>query len=176
MDTQRPDDQHAFEPDSLSRRKVLLGIGASGLAAAFATQKVEVGLAQDATATADSGLPEGTGFVSLSSVPIREMPTEPFKIAVSRLTMEPGAEFPNSTLPYISMAYVEEGTRVICPPGGEGRYITDADGKLVDSGAMEMAFPLGTWCYTDPDTMDGVRNDGTDNATLLFLEFIPTTE
>jgi hypothetical protein len=57
--------------------------------------------------------------------------------------------------------------------GGEGRYITDADGKLVDSDAIEMAFPQGTWCDTNPDMMDGVRNDGTDKATLLFLQFVP---
>jgi hypothetical protein len=131
--------------------------------------------AGDATPPTASGLPEGVGVVSLSSVPIRDLPTEPFTIVVSRLTLEPGAVVPNSTVPYPSVAYVEKGEGVICPPGGEGRFITDAEGKLVDSGAIEMAFPVGTWCYTTPNTMDGVRNDGTEQATGLILELIPTT-
>ncbi len=168
------DSQHS---NDLSRRKVLLGIGASGLAAALATQKVEAAFAQDATpraASAPGGLPEGTGFELLGNVPIRDLPTEPFTILVSRLTMEPGSEFPNSSLPYPSMTYIEKGTDLICPPGGEGRFITDAEGNPVDSGADEMAFPLGTWCYTEPNTMDGLRNDGTDQASILSLELVPT--
>ena len=173
MDGQRADNQPALEPDSLSRRNVLLGIGASGLAAVFATQKVEVAFAQDATPSADSGLPEGMSLTSLSSVPIRDLPTEPFQIVMYRITLEPGAVVPNAAVPYPSAAYIEAGENVICPPGGEGRFITDAEGRLVDSGAMEMPFPLGTWCYTTPDTMDGVRNDGPDQATLLGVELVP---
>lgn len=95
---------------------------------------------------------------------------------MSRLTLEPGSVAPNSETPYPSAAYVEAGEGLICPPGGEGRFITDADGKLVNSGGDEMAFPLGTWCYTAPNTMDGVRNDGDDQASLLIVELIPTTE
>lgn len=166
MDAQRSND--------LSRRTVLLGIGASGLGAAFVTQQSQAVNAQDATPSADSGMPEGTGFELLGNVPIRDMPTEPFAIVVSRLTMEPGSEFPNSALPHPSMTYVEEGTGLICPPGGEGRFITDAEGNPVDSGADEMAFPLGTWCYTAPNTMDGLRNDGSDRASILSIELVPT--
>jgi hypothetical protein len=160
--------------NDLSRRTLLLGIGASGLAAALTIQKVEATLAQDATPRVGSELPEGVGFTSLSSVVIRDMPTQPFKIVVSRITLEPGAVVPNSALPYPSMVYLEKGDEVICPPGGEGRFITDAEGKLVNSGGDEMAFPAGTWCYTTPNTMDGVRNDGTDQASGLSLELVPS--
>ena len=175
MDEPRVSDQHVVEVDGVSRRTVLLGIGASGLAAAFATQKVEAAFAQDATAAAESGLPEGVGFTLIGVGPIRDLPTEPFTIQVSRITLEPGAVVPNSAVPYPTTAYVEEGTGLICPAAGEGRYITDAEGKLVNSGAEEMAYPLGTWCYTAPDTMDGVRNDGTERASLLLIDLIPTT-
>ena len=95
---------------------------------------------------------------------------------MTRLTLEPGAVVPNSSVPYPSAAYIEEGEGVICPPGGEGRFITDAEGNLVNSGGDEMAFPLGTWCYTAPNTMDGVRNDGPGRASILVLDLIPTTE
>ena len=162
--------------DGLSRRTALLRIGAGGLAAALGTQKLEAVHAQDATPPATSGLPEGLGFSAFGAFPVRDLPTEPFTIAVSRITLEPGAVAPNSESPYPQAAYVEAGEGLICPPGGEGRFITDADGKLVNSGGEEMAFPLGTWCYTAPNTMDGVRNDGENQASLLLVELIPTTD
>ena len=173
MDDPRATDQRALEPDGLSRRKMILGIGVTGLAAALVTQNGGAVYAQDGTPEADSGLPEGMSLTSLSSVPIRDLPTEPFQIVMYRIPLEPGAVIPNSALPYPSAAYVEAGKNVICPPGGEGRFITDTEGKLVDSGGDEMAFPLGTWCYTTPDAMDGVRNDGPDQATLLGVELVP---
>jgi hypothetical protein len=166
MDTHRSND--------LSRRTMLLGIGAGGLAAALGTPKVEPAYAQVATPRGGTSLPEGVGFISLSSVPIRDLPTEPFTIVVSRVTLEPGAVVPNTAVPYPAMVYVEKGEGVICPPGGEGRFITDAEGNLVNSGGDEMAFPQGTWCYTTPNTMDGVRNDGTDQASGLSLELVPS--
>ena len=39
-----------------------------------------------------------------------------------------------------------------------------------------MVFPVGTWCYTSPNTVDGLRNDGTDQASVLGIELVPTTE
>ena len=173
MDDPRAIDQRALAPDGLSRRKVLLGIGATGLAAALVTQNGGAVYAQAGTTEPDSGLPEGVSLTSLSSVPIRDLPTEPFQIVMYRITLEPGAIIPNSALPYPSATYVEAGENVICPSGGGGRFITDAEGKLVDSGGHEMAFPLGTWCYTTPDAMDGVRNDGPDQAAFLGVELVP---
>jgi hypothetical protein len=39
-----------------------------------------------------------------------------------------------------------------------------------------MVMPVGTWCYTSANVMDGLRNDGTDQATVLGIELVPTTE
>lgn len=150
---------------------MLLGLGASGLAVALARAAAPAA-AQDGTPAAGE-MPEGMEFASFGAIPIRDLPAERFRIAVSRLSLEPGTVVPNSALPYPSMAYVEAGEGLICPPGGEGRYITDAGGNPVNEGGDEMPFPLGTWCYTTPNTMDGVRNDGTDRAVLLLLELIP---
>ncbi len=164
---------NAHRPNDLSRRTVLLGIGASGLAA-FATQRIEAARAQEATPAADSGMPEGMNFSALGGgIPIPDLPTEPFTIQVGRVTLEPGVATPISSSPYPTMAYVEEGEGLICPPAGEGRRVYDAEGKVVDSGAGEFPFPLGTWCYTAPDTMDGVRNDGTDRASVLLIDLVP---
>ena len=163
------------EVDGLSRRSVVLGIGAGGIAVALANA-TGAARAQDGSPAPDGGMPEGMELASLGAVPIRDLPTEPFRIAVARLTLDPGAVVPNAAVPYPSMAYVEVGTGLICPPGGEGRYITDADGNPVNEGGDEMPFPLGTWCYTTPDTMDGVRNDGTERVVMLLLELVPTEE
>lgn len=160
MDPPRSHSLPTLASDGLSRREVLLRASVGGFAAALATQKIEAVLAQDSTPAAESGLPEGVSIASLSAVPIRDLPTEPFTIQAYRVTLEPGAVIPNSSMPYPSMAYVEEGDGLICPPAGEGRWVYDAEGKVIASGAGEFAYPLGTWCYTAPDTMDGVRNDG----------------
>lgn len=163
---------NAHRSNDLSRRTVLLGIGASGLAA-FVTQRIEAARAQESTPAADSGTPEGMSFSSLGGIPIPDLPTEPFTIQVARLTLEPGVATPISSSPNPSMAYVEEGEGLICPPAGEGRWVYDVEGKVVHSGAGEFPFPLGTWCYTAPDTMDGVRNDGTDQASILLIDLVP---
>lgn len=175
MDAHRSENLPAFEPDGLSRR-VVLRAGAGGLAAAVMVQKIDAALAQDATPEADSGLPEGVSIASLSAVPIRDLPAEPFTIHVARVTLEPGAVIPNSSVSYPSMAYVEEGEGLMCPPAGEGRWVYDAEGKVIASGAGEFAFPLGTWCYTAPDTLDGVRNDGAEPVTVLVMDLVPTAE
>lgn len=173
MGTEHPDDLNAFEPDGLSRRDMLV-LGVGGLAFALVAQGSEAALAQDATPAADSGMPEGLGFASLGGAPVRDLPTKPFTIQVARVTLEPGALAPNSSAPYPSLTHVEEGEGVVCPPGGEGRWIYDSEGKVVASGAGEYPFPLGTWCYTAPDTMDGARNDGSEQASLLIIDLVPT--
>ena len=81
VDIQNPEDLQAFELDGLSRRQVLLRVGAGGLAAALGAQKVGVAYAQDATPAADSGLPEGVNMAaSFGAFPVRDLPTEPFTI------------------------------------------------------------------------------------------------
>ena len=87
--------------------------------------------------------------------------------------MEQGSSLPNSALPYPSMTYTEKGD-FICPPGDEGRTIYNTDGTVFDSGAGEMAYPEGLWCYTAPNAMDGIRYDGAEPGSLLGIELVPT--
>ena len=158
---------NAFTVIGLSRREMVLRLSAAGLGIALATRNAAPALAQDE-------LPEGTAFTPLGGAPIADLPEKPFTLQVSRITMEPGALFPNSSFPYPTLAYIEKGTGFICPPGGEGRWIYDADGKLIASGGDEMAFPESAWCYTAPDTMDGLRNDGDEQGSFLAFDFVPT--
>ncbi len=159
---------------SVSRRTALTGLGAVGLSLAFAigNHAVAQDATPDASPVASGELPEGVTLTSLSGLPIRDLPTKPFALRVYRVSLEPGVTLPNAQAPYASSTYVEEGN-FVCPPGGEGRFIYDAEGNIVDSGAHEMAFPLGTWCYTAPNTMDGLRNDTTERATVLAIDLIP---
>ncbi len=179
METHRADGSDVLEADGLSRREALLRIGAGGLAVALATQGVETAHAQEATPAPVgevSGMPEGVTLIPLGGFPVHDLPTEPFTIRVVRVTLEPGASVPPAAVPYPAAAYVEAGEGVTCPEGGEGRWLYGPDGELLDSGTMEMVFPVGTWCYTSPNTVDGIRNDGTDQASILGIELVPTTE
>jgi quercetin dioxygenase-like cupin family protein len=182
METHRADDPDVVEPDGLSRREALLHIGAGGLAVALAAQGIETAHAQEATSTPVgpggdvSGMPEGVALIPLGGFPVHDLPTEPFTIRMVRVTLEPGAVVPPAAVPYPAAAYVEAGEGVMCPEGGEGRWLYGPDGELLDSGTMEMVFPVGTWCYTSPNTVDGIRNDGTDQASILGIELVPTTE
>ena len=164
-------------PFGLSRRAALGRTGAVvaalGLGGRLGRAAAQEASPSAASPSADSGLPAGVALESLSAVPIRDLPTEPFTLVMYRITMEPGTSLPNAALPYVSMTYSEKGD-FVCPPGGEGRYIYDPDGKITDSGAGEMTYPAGMWCYTAADTMDGIRNDGSKTNSLLGIEFVPT--
>jgi quercetin dioxygenase-like cupin family protein len=177
--TYRADAPDVLEPDGLSRRKVLLRIGASGLAVALVTHRIETAHAQEATPAPVgevSGMPEGVTLIPLGGFPVHDLPTEPFTIRVVRVTLEPGAVVPPGAVPYPVGAYVETGEVVLVPEGG-GRWVYGPDGELLDSGTMEeMVLPVGTWFYTSPNTVDGIRNDGTDQALILGIELVPTTE
>jgi quercetin dioxygenase-like cupin family protein len=179
METHRADDTDVLEPDGLSRREVLLRIGAGGLAVALAAQAVETAHAQEATPAPVgevSGMPEGVTLIPLGGFPVHDLPTEPFTIRVLRVTLEPGAVVPPGAVPYPVGAYVEAGEVVLVPEGG-GRWVYGPDGELLDSGTMEeMVLPVGTWLYTSANTVDGLRNDGPDQASILGIELVPTTE
>ena len=182
METHRADDPDVLEPDGLSRREVLLRIGAGGLAVALAAHGVETTHAQEATPTAVahvgdvSGMPEGVNLIPLGGFPVHDLPTEPFTIRVVRVTLEPGAVVPPGAVPYPAAAYVEAGEGLVCPEGGEEHWLYGPDGEVLHSGTKEMVMPVGTWCYTSPNTVDGVRNEGTDRASILGIELVPTTE
>ena len=181
METHLAADPDVVEPDGLSRREALLRICAGGLAVALATQGIETAHAQEATPAPVghvgdvSGMPEGVTLIPLGGFPVHDLPTEPFTIRMVRVTLEPGAVVPPGAVPYPAAAYVEAGEVVLVPEGG-GRWLYGPDGELLDSGTMEMVFPVGTWCYTSPNTVDGLRNDGTDQASVLGIELVPTTE
>ncbi|MDQ3692350.1 MAG: hypothetical protein M3464_01805 [Chloroflexota bacterium] len=179
METHRAADPDVLEPDGLSRREVLLRIGAGGLAVALVTHGVETAHAQEATPAPVgevSGMPEGVTLIPLGGFPVHDLPTEPFTIRVVRVTLEPGAVVPPGAVPYPAAAYVEAGEVVLVPEGG-GRWVYGPDGELLDSGTMEeMVLPVGTWFYTSANTVDGLRNDGPDQASILGIELVPTTE
>jgi quercetin dioxygenase-like cupin family protein len=182
METHRADDPDMVEPNGLSRREALLRIGAGGLAVALGTHGIEGAHAQEATPAPVghvgdvSGMPEGVNLIPLGGFPVHDLPTEPFTIRMVRVTLEPGAVVPPGAVPYPAAAYVEAGEVVLSPEGG-GRWVYGPDGELLDSGTMEeMVLPVGTWFYTSPNTVDGIRNDGTDQASILGIELVPTTE
>ena len=184
MGTHRAADPDVLEPDGLSRREALLRIGAGGLAVALAAQGTETAHAQEATPTAVahvgdvSGMPEGVTLIPLGGfpVPVHDLPTEPFTIRMMRVTLEPGAVVPPAAVPYPAAAYVEAGEGLFCPEGGENRWLYGADGEVLHHGTKKMVMPVGTWCYTSANTVDGLRNEGPDRATVLGIEFVPTTE
>ena len=173
MDTHRADGSDVLEPDDLSRREALLRIGAGGLAVALAAHGIETAHAQDV-----SGMPEGVTLIPLGGfpVPVHDLPTGPFTIRMMRVTLEPGAVVPLGAVPYPAAAYVEAGEGLICPEGGEERWAYGPDGEVLHSGTEEMVMPVGSWCYTSANVMDGLRNDGTDQASVLGIELVPTTE
>lgn len=166
MDTSRP--------DGVSRRRVLLRVGTGGLTIALLANGLEATRAQEATPPAGGGLPAGVNAMPLAVAPIADMPTGPFTINLTRLTLEPGALVPNSASPFPSVAYLEAGSGVVCPPADDGRVVYGLDGKVVVSGGQEFAWPVGTACYTAPNNLDGVRNDGTDRASILAIDLVPT--
>lgn len=172
MDPHSPDDPFLVKSDGVSRRDALR-LGAGGLAVALLAHGIETTRAQDGTPPVSGGLPAGASLTSLSAFPVRDLPTKPFTIRASQLTLEPGTVIPNSASPYPSAAYAEDGD-FVCPPAGE-RWIYDPAGKVIASGTGLLTFPKGTWCYTPPDALDGIRNDGSKPASILLLELVPTT-
>ena len=179
METHRADDTDVLEPDGLSRREVLLRIGAGGLAVALAAHGGETAHAQEATPAPVgevSGMPEGVTLIPLGGFPVHDLPTGPFTIRMMRVTLEPGAVVPPGAVPYPAAAYIEAGEGLICPEGGEERWLYGPDGEVLHSGTKEMVMPVGTWLYTSANTVDGFRNDGPDQATILGIELVPTTE
>ncbi len=121
-------------------------------------------------------MPPGMSATPLFGVPVTDMPTAPFMIVLTRFTLDPGTVVPNSAFPYPSITYVESGDGVVCPAADDGRFLYGPDGKLITSGGGEFAFPVGTACYTSPNTLDGLRNDGSDVASLLGIDLMPVPE
>ena len=171
MDTHPSSHAVAFEPDGVSRREVLIRAGAGGLGIALLAQAPNVARAQEGTPV--PGMPEGVTQTTLIPIPIRleDVPAEPFSLVLARLTLEPGAEIPASSLPFIDMAYIEEG-ELTCP-GEEGRWVYAPDGSVTGSGAGVLPVPTGHAIYHAPNSVDGARNDGSVPVVSLIVDFLP---
>jgi hypothetical protein len=164
MDALRPDDRASLQADGLTRRDALLRIGAGGVAAAFLAHRLAPAAAQ-----------EGVALTSLLvGGVIPDMPPAPVEVRLSRITLEPGASSPESSFPVPNLLYVETGT-IICP-GAEGRILYGPDGTVQGGGAGDIPVPAGSALYTPGNVADGARNDGTEPAAGLLIEFYPVEE
>ncbi|MEA2582422.1 MAG: hypothetical protein QOF33_507, partial [Thermomicrobiales bacterium] len=94
MDIRRFVDPTLDRSDGVSRREVLLGIGAGSLAAAMLAHGLESASAQEATPAAEGGLPPGVEIAPIiGSAPLDELPPAPAELHVYRLTIAPGVYF-----------------------------------------------------------------------------------
>jgi hypothetical protein len=175
MDIYRSDDPAPVRSDGVSRREVLLRIGAGGAAVALFAHGIDVASAQDATpaASAEAGLPPGVGFTPLIPIPITDMPQEPFTLVLTRFTLEPGSSVPISSVAYPEILYTETGT-VTCP-GEEGRWVYGPDGSVTASGAGDLQVPAGSAIYHAPNALDGAGNEGTEPVLALIIDLVPTS-
>jgi len=171
----RIDPAVSSEPDGLTRRTVV-GASATGLALALLARSFSQAAAQDATPAAGGGMPEGLGVIGTSNIPIpaADIPAGGFTVSILRLTLEPGATAPASSVPHAGLDHVETGT-LTCP-GGAPRFLVAADGSVREVGDEDVTVNLGESIYIPPNVADGARNDGTDLLTILHIEFIPTAE
>lgn len=174
MDTPQPADRVSASADTISRRDVVIALGASGLTLTLLAHGSRSVAAQEATPAA-AGLPPGVALAPLIQVPLEEIPTAPITLALTRLTMEPGVSVPESSVPDIlEIAYVEEGT-LICP-GAEGRTVYGPDGTELASGAGELEVPTGGAIVVPPNVVDGARNDGDVVLSVLLIDLAPGTD
>jgi hypothetical protein len=173
MDTHRSDHPTPLRTDGISRREVLVRVGAGGLAAALLANSPVVAAAQEATPSPEGGLPPGVGFTPLIPIPITDMPQEPFTLVLTRFTLEPGSSVPISSVAYPEILYTETGT-VTCP-GEEGRWVYAPDGSVTASGAGDLVVPAGSAIYHAPNALDGAGNQGTEPVSALIIDFVPTS-
>jgi quercetin dioxygenase-like cupin family protein len=160
---------------NLSRRTII-GASATGLALALLARSVSQAAAQEGTPAAEGGMPEGVAATGLTNIPIpaADVPAGGFTLGVARITFEPGANSPESTLPFPEIAYVESGT-LTCP-GGAPRFIIAADGSVREIGEGEFPVETGESIYVPPGVLDGGRNDGTEAMSILIFDLIPMEE
>lgn len=172
MKTPPCDGRRVSDCDGVSRRAVM-GAGAAGLALAMLVRNLSVKAAQDATPEAEGGMPGGVEAFPLIDIPVPEadVPAGGFKLSYYRVTLEPGAVVPNSTLPYPSSLYVESGV-LICP-GAAPRFLIRADGSVEEVGDEDVTVNTGDGLYVPPNVLDGGRNDGTDKVSILLVDLIP---
>src|SRR5215204_527115 len=169
-----PDAHPVAEERSDLTRRTLLGAGTTGLALALMARSYSQAVAQDATPAAEGGAPEGLAVIGESSIPIpaADIPAGGFTVYILRLTLEPGASAPASSVPHPGLDHVETGT-LTCP-GGAPRFLVAADGSVREVGDEDVTVNTGESIYVPANVADGARNDGTDLLTILHIEFVPT--
>jgi quercetin dioxygenase-like cupin family protein len=154
----------------LSRREVLLRVGAGGLAAALGAKRITGAAAQEATPAAN----ELVEVEPLAAIPLEQLPPGPVTLELTRITLLPGFSSPPDAHGVLEIAHVESGT-MICP-GGEGRTVYGPDGTVTASGAGDLPVPAGSTIVVPPDAPDGARNEGTEPVPVLFIHIGPREE
>ena len=185
-------DQHpAMARPGVSRRTVLVsmatGAAATGLLACnrdpatsatvtptAATTQAATPAAGECVATAPTADANGVGLASLLVGGIvRDMPTGPVEVRISRFTLKPGTPFDATAPPYPSLMYIETGASDC--PGGAGRIVYGPDGAILDetTGDGVQHVPTGTTQYIPANVSDGAGNKGTELMSSILIEFVP---
>jgi hypothetical protein len=169
---------------NLSRRATVRRLIVGGGAAVLAGRGLDHAAAQEATpavgqcvATAPPAQ-EGIGFVSLLVGGIvRDMPTGPVDMHISRFTLEPGASVPSVPQPYSTLVYVETGG-LTCPDN-PGKLMYGPDGTVeyetMGSEEWHTCTPGMTW-YVPAGIEDAAVNEGSELMSALVIEFAPVTD
>jgi hypothetical protein len=161
-------------------RRSTIGRLVIGGAAVLAGSRLESVAAQESTPAAGQCVAtappaqEGIGFASLLVGGIvRDMPTGPVEVRISRFTLKPGTPFEAAALPYPSLMYIETGASDC--PGGAGRIVYGPDGAILDetTGEGVQHIPTGTTQYIPASVPDGAGNEGTELMSSVLIEFVP---
>jgi hypothetical protein len=120
----------------------------------------------------------GIGFAALLVGGIvRDMPTGPVDVHISRFTLEPGASVPTTPQPYSTLVYMETGD-MTCP-GNPGKIMYGADGTVMyeTTGEAEShTCPAGTTWYVPAGIEDAAVNQGNELMSALVIEFVPVEQ
>jgi len=175
----------------VSRRTVVVGMAAGAAATGLlacnrgpatsatvaptaATTQEGTPAAGECVATAPAADASGVGLAPLLVGGIvRDMPTGPVEVRISRFTLNPGTPFDAAALPYPSLMYIETGASDC--PGGAGRIVYGPDGAILDetTGEGVQHIPTGTTQYIPASVPDGAGNEGTELMSSILIEFVP---
>jgi hypothetical protein len=166
----------------VSRRTAVVGMAAGAAAATGllacsrgpATAEEAAPAAGECVATAAPADANGVGLASLLVGGIvRDMPTGPVEVRISRFTLQPGTPFEATALPYPSLMYIETGASDC--PGGAGRIVYGPDGAILNetTGEGVQHIPTGTTQYIPASVPDGAGNEGTELMSSILIEFVP---
>jgi hypothetical protein len=143
-----------------------------------ATTQEATAAAGECVATAPAADASGVGLASLLVGGIvRDMPTGPVDVHISRFTLEPGASVPTTPQPYSTLVYMETGD-MTCP-GNPGKIMYGADGTVMyeTTGEAEShTCPAGTTWYVPAGIEDAAVNQGNELMSALVIEFVPVEQ